>query len=128
MSKFYDIDLPFGQKYENTLSNILTSKIGPKIEVKTERGTWMNTGNVYVELACREALSGLVTTQADWWAIILTFDGAIKGIIILPTNLMRKRVKKLIKDNIAEYPTYGGDNYDSIGAKVPIKELLNYER
>ena len=124
MSKFFDIDLPFGEKYEDTLSALLTENTNNKIEVKTERNIWKTTGNIYVELACREACSGLCTTKADWWATILTFDGAIEGIVILPTSLMKERVKSLIKNNKAEYPVYGGDDEASIGALVPIKELL----
>ena len=124
MSKFFDIDLPFGEKYEDTLSALLTESTNNKIEVKTERDIWETTGNIYVELACRETFSGLCTTKADWWATILTFDGAIEGIVILPTNLMKERVKSLIKNNKAEYPIYGGDDEASIGALVPIKELL----
>ena len=124
MNKFFDIDLPFGEKYEDTLSALLTENTNNKIEVKTERNIWKTTGNIYVELACREAFSGLCTTKADWWATILTFDGAIEGIVILPTSLMKKRVKSLIKNNKAEYPIYGGDDEASIGALVPIKELL----
>ena len=124
MSKFFDIDLPFGEKYEDTLSALLTDNTNNKIEVKTERDIWKTTGNIYIELACREAFSGLCTTKADWWATILTLDGAIKGIVILPTNLMKKRVKSLIKNKKAQYPIYGGDDEASIGALVPIKELL----
>ena len=127
MSKFYDIDLPFGEKYENTLSALLTDKTNNKIEVKTERDIWKSTGNIYVELACREAFSGLVSTKADWWATILTFRGAVEGIAILPTNLIKRRVKTLIKNGKAEYPVYGGDDDCSIGALVPIKELLYEE-
>jgi hypothetical protein len=127
MNKFYDIDLPFGEKYENTLSALLTNKTNNKIEVKTEKDIWKSTGNIYVELACREAFSGLVSTKADWWAIILTFRGAVEGIAILPTFLMKKRIKTLIKNGKAEYPVYGGDDDKSIGALVPIKELLYEE-
>ena len=127
MSKFYDIDLPFGLKYEGTLSELLTAKTNKLIEVKTERDKWKKTGNIYVEFIWRETFSGLVTTEADWWATILTLDGVIEGIIILPTNLMREKVKQLIKDGIAKYPVKGGDDDSSQGALVPIKELMNYE-
>ena len=127
MSKFYDIDLPFGVKYEGTLSELLTAKTNKLIEVKTERDKWKKTGNIYVEFIWRETLSGLITTEADWWATILTFGGTVEGIIILPTNLMRKKVKQLIADGIAKYPVKGGDDEASEGALVPIKELMNYE-
>ena len=127
MSKFYDIDLPFGIKYEGTLSELLTADTNKLIEVKTERDIWKKTGNIYVEFIWRETFSGIVTTEADWWATILTFGGAVEGIIILPTNLMRKKVKQLINDGIAKYPVKGGDDDASEGALVPIKELMNYE-
>ena len=120
----WDIDLAFGEKYEDSLAEIL--QIG-KIEVKTERDKWKETGNIYVEMACRGALSGLVTTKADWWATILTFGGVIDGVILLPTKLMKQRVEDMIRNKIAKYPTPGGDDYDSIGALVPIKELLYEE-
>ena len=128
MSKFYDIDLPFGIKYEGTLSELLTAKTNKLIEVKTERDIWKKTGNIYVEFIWRETFSGIVTTEADWWATILTLDEAIQGIILLPTSLMRQKVKQLIKDGKAEYPVKGGDDNQSQGALVPIKELMNYEK
>ena len=83
----WDIDLAFGEKYEDSLGEIL--QLG-KIEVKTERDKWKSTGNIYVELACRGALSGLVTTKADWWATILTFGGVIEGVILLPTDTLQQ--------------------------------------
>jgi hypothetical protein len=118
----WDIDLAFGEKYEDSLGKIL--QLG-KIEVKTERDKWKDTGNIYVELACRGALSGLVTTKADWWATILTFGGVIEGVILLPTKLMKQRVENLIREKVAKYPTPGGDDNDSIGALIPIKELID---
>ena len=62
---------------------------------------------------------------ASSYPAISTFNGAIESIAIIPTNLLKKRVKSLIKNNKAEYPVYGGDDDASIGALVPIKELLN---
>ena len=128
MSKFYDIDLPFGVKYEGTLSELLTAETNKLIEVKTERDIWKKTGNIYVEFIWRETFSGIVTTEADWWATVLTLDGAIQGIIILPTEIMRNKVKRLIKEGKAQYPVNGGDDDASQGALVPIKELMNYEQ
>ena len=128
MSKFYDIDLPFGVQYEGTLSELLTAETNKLIEVKTERDIWKKTGNIYVEFIWRETFSGIVTTEADWWATVLTLDGAIQGIIILPTEIMRNKVKRLIKEGKAKYPVNGGDDDASQGALVPIKELMNYEQ
>ena len=38
----FDIDLEFGQVYEKKVQELLESK--GKIEVKTERDTWLKTG------------------------------------------------------------------------------------
>ena len=127
MSKFYDIDLPFGLKYEGTLSELLTADTNKLIEVKTERDKWKETGNIFVEFVWRGTLSGITTTKADWWATILTLEGEIQGIILLPTKIMKTKVKKLINEGIAKYPVKGGDDDASEGALVPIKELMNYE-
>jgi hypothetical protein len=127
MSKFYDIDLPFGIKYEGTLSELLTSDTNRLIEVKTERDKWKKTGNIFVEFVWRGTLSGITTTKADWWATILTLEEEIQGIILLPTDIMKAKVKKLINEGIASYPVKGGDDNASEGALVPIKELMNYE-
>jgi len=127
MSKFYDIDLPFGIKYEGTLSELLTADTNRLIEVKTERDKWKKTGNIFVEFVWRGTLSGITTTKADWWATILTLEEEIQGIILLPTDIMKAKVKKLINEGIASYPVKGGDDNASEGALVPIKELMNYE-
>ena len=39
-----------------------------------------------------------------------------------------KILKQLIKDGLAKYPVNGGDDSQSQGALVPIKELMNYEK
>ena len=127
-TKFYDIDLPFGLKYEGTLSELLTAKTNKLIEVKTERDIWKSTGNIFVEFTWRGTLSGITTTKAGWWAVILTFEDNIEGIILLPTPIFKKKVKKLIQKGIAQYPVKGGDDNASEGALVPIKELMNYEK
>ena len=68
-----------------------------------------------------------ITIHAAVFTAAIGIDGAVEGIIILPTNLMRKKVKQLINDGIAKYPVKGGDDDASEGALVPIKELMNYE-
>ena len=123
--KGFDLDLKFGKMGEKFTEEIFEGN--SKVEVKTERDIWKTTGNIFVEFTYREAFSGLVTTEADWWATILTLNGTVEGIVILPTKIMKARVKQLIKDKQAEYPVKGGDDNASTGALVPIKELLNYD-
>ncbi len=95
--KKFDIDFDFGTKYEQSLANIL--KLG-KVEVKTERDKWNETRNIAIELSCNEDLSGLNTTEADYWAHILTLKGDIKGIILLPVEKLKEIVKLSVQATI----------------------------
>lgn len=70
-SKF-DLDLEFGQVYEEGLKKLLYSK--GKVEVKTERDKWIETGNIAIEVMCRNKPSGLSVTKSDWWFHILSLD------------------------------------------------------
>ena len=93
--KKFDIDFDFGTKYEKSLANIL--KLG-KVEVKTERDKWNETRNIAIELSCNDDLSGLNTTEADYWAHILTLNDTIKGIILLPVERLKEIVKLSVHD------------------------------
>ena len=44
--KKFDIDLEYGQIREDRVADIFTKA---KIEVKSERGMWMQTGNIAIE-------------------------------------------------------------------------------
>ena len=65
-------DLEFGRIREQRLSEILLNK---KIEVKTERGKWVDTGNLAIEIECRGKPSGLAATEAEYWMHILEVNG-----------------------------------------------------
>ena len=118
-SKF-DIDLQFGEIFETKLANILTSK---KIEVKTERDIWKSTGNIAVELRSRNKPSGIQTTESDYWCHILTENSIVKGIVILPTEEMKKRVKEIRAEGHGRLEQ-GGDNNTSVMFLLPLKELF----
>ena len=117
--KKFDIDLDFGTQYEKSLANIL--KLG-KIEVKTERDTWNETRNIAIELSCNNSLSGLNTTEADYWAHILTLNDDVKGIILLPVEKLKEIVKLSVHDGNGRV-VMGGDNNASEIALIPLKDL-----
>ena len=119
--KKFDIDFDFGTQYEKSLANIL--KLG-KVEVKTERDTWNETRNIAIELSCNDSLSGLNTTEADYWAHILTLKGAIKGIILLPVERLKEIVKLSIHDGNGRMVMGGDDNASEI-ALIPLEDLAN---
>ena len=117
--KKFDIDFDFGTQYEQSLANIL--KLG-KVEVKTERDKWNSTRNIAIELSCNDSLSGLNTTEADYWAHILTLYGNVKGIILLPVERLKEIVKLSVHDGNGRV-VMGGDNDASEIALIPLKDL-----
>ena len=86
MSKFYDIDLPFGEKYEQQLKEFYQGK---KIEVKTERDIWKSTGNHVVEYKYKGNPSGIAVTQAEFWGVVLTLQDNPVMFYIVPTDKMK---------------------------------------
>ena len=65
MNGNFDIDLDFGQIYEEKIRKIFQGKGG--IEVKTERDMWKRTGNIAIEVRYKGYPSGLSSTNADWY-------------------------------------------------------------
>ena len=117
-SKF-DIDLEFGESFEYSLGQILNMG---KIEIKTERDIWVDTGNVAIELMNQGNASGLSVTEAEWWAQILSFKGDIKSIILLPVKELKKKVKHSVQHGQGRIVMGGDDNASEI-ALIPIKEI-----
>tara|TARA_R100001460_G_scaffold53627_1_gene92772 strand:+ start:99 stop:458 length:360 start_codon:yes stop_codon:yes gene_type:complete len=111
----FKYDLKLGNKGENLLYNIIKLK-GKTIEVKTDRDAIKNkcTGNVFIEYMSRDKLSGISTTQAKWWAFVISNE----QIILIETNKLKKlcKLKTLIRVS-------GGDNNTSKGILLPIKYL-----
>ena len=120
----FDIDLEFGQIFEKSLALILQDK---KIEVKTERDKWKETGNIAIELYNhnKKAPSGLSVTKADYWATILVDDYKVESIHILPVSDLKKRVKELVSKGYGKI-VMGGDFKASEIVLIPIKEIFGY--
>ena len=117
-SKF-DIDLKFGESFEYSLGQILNMG---KIEIKTERDIWVDTGNIAIELMNQGNASGLSVTEAEWWAQILSFKGDIKSVILLPVKELKKKVKHSVQHGQGRIVMGGDDNASEI-ALIPIKEI-----
>ena len=117
----FDIDLDFGKIGEDKVLEIFEGD--GSIEVKTERDTWKRTGNIAIELSYRGVPSGLSTTHAKTWIHLLSYNGHIEGGFILDVKTLRRRIKKLLKNNEAR-KTYGGDGDLSELVLVPIKNIF----
>jgi hypothetical protein len=61
--KKFDIDLEYGKVREKFVAEMLQDK---KIEVKSERGMWKNTGNIAIEYESYGKPSGINATEADY--------------------------------------------------------------
>lgn len=106
-------DLTIGQGAENFLGKLLEGK---KLEVKMDRIAH-KTGRVFVEYESRGKLSGISTTEADYWCYIIEGRGAI----IVSTERMKEVTRAVLKErgNIK-----GGDSNTSLGALVEIGRML----
>ena len=79
----FDLDLKFGEKFEGCLADILNRG---KVEVKTERDIWYDTGNIAIEIRYKNKPSGLSVTKSDYWAQVMTKDDVIKFILLFPVD------------------------------------------
>ena len=116
----FDLDLKFGEEYEQGLEKLFKTK--GKIEVKTERDKWIETGNIAIEIRCRGKKSGLAITESDWWFHILSEKGKVKGMICLPVEELKNICRVMIKNGTAK-KIMGGDDNESEMLLLPIKEL-----
>ena len=90
--KKFDIDLQFGSIREDKIADMLTNK---KIEVKSERGKWMETGNICIEYQSYGKPSGIEATEADFWFHNLCIGNEIFCTLVFDVPKLKKLVKKL---------------------------------
>ena len=109
----FKYDLQLGKLGEQHLAKILMNK---KIEVKTDYQA-TQTGNIFVEYYSRGKASGITTTQAQWYAFLLSND----KIILISTEELKDICRKYLW---TKRDVKGGDNNTSQGILLPIKDLL----
>jgi hypothetical protein len=108
----FKYDLELGQLGEQKLSEILHHK---RIEVKTDLLT-PKTGNVFIEYSSRNKPSGIATTQAEYYAIVVN-----ETIILKTTTELKSIARKYLN---TKRDVLGGDNNTSKGVLVPIVDLV----
>jgi len=112
----FDIQLAEGEIAEEELRQLFTG--GVTIEVKRDFMV-SDTGNIAIEEAYRGKPSGIETTEADVWAIVLDgpeYQGEVK--ILISTERLRclvKEVKKYVR---------GGDIKRSKMRLLPVEWLI----
>ena len=117
----FDVDLDFGKLGEKHVQEIFEND--GRVEVKTERDIWVDTGNIVVEIRYKNKPSGLSVTKSDYWAHIMTKDDVIKFILLFPVDALKKRVKYLLKNKKAKI-VMGGDDNQSALILIPLKYII----
>jgi hypothetical protein len=109
----FKYDLQLGQLGEKHLGNILDNQ---KVEVKTDYQA-SDTGNLFIEYLSRGKESGIITTEATWFAFIVSNE----KIILVSTNKLKKLCRPYLN---TKRDVKGGDDNTSQGILLPIKDLL----
>jgi len=116
--KKFDIDLEYGTIRENKVAEMLTNK---KVEVKSERGMWMKTGNIAIEYECWNKPSGINATESDYWFHNLCVGENEYCTLVFKTDVLRKIVDKLDYFKTVS----GGDNKASKMFLVNLQKLFS---
>ena len=116
--KQFDLDLQYGSIREEKVAEMLTDK---KIEVKSERGMWMKTGNIAIEYESWRKPSGIMATESDYW-----FHNLCVGDNEFCTLVFKTDVLKTIVDKLDYFKTVsGGDNNASKMYLVNLQKLFS---
>ena len=116
----FDIDLDFGEVHERGLKKLF-EKTGGKIEVKTERGKWYDTGNIAIEYECYGKPSGINATESDYWFHNLCVGDETFATIVFNTQSLKKIINNLdFKKSVS-----GGDNMASRMYLLNLQKLFS---
>lgn len=118
--KKFDIDLEYGQIREDRVADIFTKA---KIEVKSERGMWMQTGNIAIEYESYGKPSGIKATESDYWFHNLCIDDEEYCTLVFKTETLKKIVDKIDKFKSVS----GGDHNASKMILISLQKLFSAE-
>ena len=116
--KKFDLDLEYGTVREDKLAEMLQDK---KIEVKSERGMWMKTGNIAIEYESWCKPSGIRATESDYWFHNLCVGDNEYCTLVFKTEVLRTIVDKLDKFKTVS----GGDNNASKMFLINLQKLFS---
>ena len=117
--KKFDIDLEYGEAMEGMVADMFQKK---KIEVKSEKGLWHNTGNIVIEYQSWGKPSGIEATEADYW-----FHNLSLGDDLYVTLAFEVAGLKRIIANNKFRSVQGGDHKASRMWLIPLKKLFEQE-
>lgn len=109
----FKFDLMLGELAEDSVSELLYEK---KLEVKRDFRATV-TGNIFIEYQSRGKPSGIASTHADFYCIIISDE----QFFFLATQRLKNLCRKYIG---SERDVLGGDNNTSKGILLPITDLI----
>jgi hypothetical protein len=118
--KKFDIDLEYGEAMEDSVAEMLQGK---KIEVKSERGMWIKTGNIAIEYESWGKPSGIEATESDYWFHNLCVGDDIFATLVFETDSLRK----ILETMGGKRSVSGGDHNASKMWLLPLKKLFETE-
>jgi hypothetical protein len=116
--KKFDLDLAYGQVREEAIADMLQNK---KIEVKSERDVWQNSGNIAIEYESYGKPSGINATEADYWFHNLCLGDEIYATLVFNTDVLKKIIDNL--DYVRSVS--GGDHYASRMYLLNLQKLFS---
>ena len=119
--KKFDLDLKYGQVREKIVANMLQDK---KIEVKSERGMWLKTGNIAIEYESYGKPSGINATDSDYWFHNLCVGDQVYGTLVFETKMLKRIVNTSINENQVRSVS-GGDHNASKMYLMNIQNLFS---
>ena len=119
--KKFDLDLQYGQVREKIVANMLQDK---KIEVKSERGMWLQTGNIAIEYESYGKPSGINATNSDYWFHNLCVGDEVFGTLVFETKMLKKIINASINNNQVRSVS-GGDHNASRMYLLNIQNLFS---
>ena len=116
--KKFDIDLSYGEIREDKIIDMFLNK---KIEVKSEKNMWQDTGNICIEYESWGKPSGIKATEADYW-----FHNLCVGENEYCTLVFKTEVLKSIVNDLDTFKSVsGGDNKASKMFLVNLQKLFS---
>ena len=119
--KKFDIDLQYGQVREKIVADMLQDK---KIEVKSERGMWLQTGNIAIEYECYGKPSGINATNSDYWFHNLCVGDDVFATLVFETKMLKKIINASINANQVRSVS-GGDHNASKMYLINIQNIFS---
>jgi len=91
-----------------------------KVEVKSERGMWIKTGNIAIEYESYGKPSGIEATESDYWFHNLCVGDDIYATLVFETE----QLKKILEIIPSKKSVSGGDHNASRMWLLPLRNLF----